>query len=154
MRTYTYDTKLSWTGQLQGTAEVADKPILNLSAPTEFKGTKGAWTPEDLLTEALESCLMMTYMHLCQDEGFAVTSYTSKARAVVAKGPRGFEFSRIEVYPDVEVPQDAERAAKILDRAHELCLVRRSLACAVEIFPAVRERAADGHCLSRAATKS
>lgn len=58
---YFYETHLYWKGRRRGLVEVAELPPVTTSAPPEFQGEPGYWTPEHLLVAALESCLMTTF---------------------------------------------------------------------------------------------
>jgi organic hydroperoxide reductase OsmC/OhrA len=52
-----------------------DKPAIELSAPVEFGGKKGVWTPEDLLVASVNSCLLTTFSYYAKKRGFDFVSY-------------------------------------------------------------------------------
>jgi len=105
-------------------------PGLEASAPVEFGGAGGSWSPETLLVAAAASCFVLTFRSVasasrldwqrleCDADGTldrrdAVTRFVAlhlRARLVVAPG------------------QDPERARRLLEKAEKACLVTRSLA--------------------------
>jgi organic hydroperoxide reductase OsmC/OhrA len=68
-----------------------------------------------------------------------VISYKSEAEGELIKEPKlGYRFIRIRIRPTLEVAVGHEsRAEQILEKAHQLCLIARSLNCPVEIEPRV-----------------
>ena len=140
MTEYHVETFLEGTGPSRGVVRLEDKLPLEVAPPPEFGGPAGVWTPEDLLVSAVETCLMMTFSHLAQRRGLQVASYQSRAVGVLVKDASGMRFSRIEVYPELRVEggdERVEQARDLLALAHEKCMVARSLAADVVLYPFV-----------------
>ena len=81
---------------------------------------------------------MITFDHLARQRGLRVHSCRSRAVGVLVKDGAGLRFTRVEVYPEVTIdggPDDVQAARELLQRAEELCLVARSLAAEVKVFP-------------------
>jgi peroxiredoxin-like protein len=131
---YFYETHLYWKGRRRGLVEVAELPPVTTSAPPEFDGEPGYWTPEHLLVAALESCLMTTFLAVAEKSKLEVVSYRSSALAKLESVEGGgLAFTRILVRPIVKLhnEQDREKARRILDKAERNCLVTRALAVPV-----------------------
>jgi peroxiredoxin-like protein len=112
-------------------------PDLEVSAPPEFAGDAGKWTPEHLLTAASASCLMATFLAFAQHSKLEVQSFTVKAFARLEKVPgEGFRFTEITLAPEIGVlADDRERAEKILRKAEKSCFVSNSLRAKVQVEP-------------------
>ncbi|MFN8614181.1 MAG: OsmC family protein [Vulcanimicrobiota bacterium] len=137
MRTYEVPTSLQWRGDLRGRAQVEGKDPLFVAAPPEFHGPQGVWTPEDLFVQALESCLMLTFASLCADEKIELVSYSSKASGRLEKTPEGLAFGWVVISPVIEARAPQPKVMELIQRAHELSMIRRSVSCQVAIYPEI-----------------
>jgi organic hydroperoxide reductase OsmC/OhrA len=90
-------------------------PPIHFSAPPEFKGELGFWTPEHFLLAAVASCFVATFY------------------AIAAASKMEFVSLQLIVYDN-----ELARAKRILEKTNEGCLIARSLACPVLIEPLVR----------------
>lgn len=140
MKTYEVPTRVSWTGERRGTAAIQGKDDLQVGAPPEFKGPAGLWSPEDLFVEALESCLMLTFVSLCQDEGIELVSYSSTASGRLEKTGDGLAFGWVVISPVIEARAGEQYLLQLIHRASELCMIRRSVSCKVAVYPEVHSR--------------
>lgn len=139
MKTYEVPTKLSWEGERRCKVVVEGKSALEIAAPPEFKGPDGVWSPEDLFVAALESCLMLTFISLCEDKGLELVSYTSTASGRLEKSPAGLSFGWVVITPIIEACGPEEETLQLIHKAGELCMVRRSVSCQVAIYPEVTQ---------------
>ena len=137
MRTYEVPTSIQWQGDLRGRAEVEGKDPLFVGAPPEFNGPQGMWNPEDLFVQALESCLMLTFVSLCQSEGIELQSYTSKASGRLEKTDRGLAFGWVVITPVIQARTSEQNVLQLIQRAHELSMIRRSVSCEVAVYPEI-----------------
>jgi organic hydroperoxide reductase OsmC/OhrA len=131
---YFYETHLYWKGRRRGLVEVAELPPVTTSAPPEFQGEPGYWTPEHLLVAALESCLMTTFLAIAEKSRLEVVSYRSSAIAKLEEaGDGGLKFTRILVRPIVKLRQDSDcgRAQRVFDKAEKSCFVSTALSVPV-----------------------
>lgn len=131
---YFYETHLYWKGRRRGLVEVAELPPVTTSAPPEFQGEPGYWTPEHLLVAALESCLMTTFLAIAEKSHLEVVSYRSSALAKLESiEGGGLGFTRILVRPIVKLhsEQDREKARRVLDKAEKNCFVSKALSVPV-----------------------
>lgn len=137
MRIYEVQTNIKWQGELRGRAEVEGKDPLFLAAPPEFQGARGLWNPEDLFVQSLESCLMLTFANLCAGEGIELISYSSKASGRLEKTEQGLAFGWVVISPLIEARAPETKVLELIQRAHELSMIRRSVACQVAIYPEI-----------------
>ena len=116
-----------------------DKSDIRVSAPPEFKGESGVWTPEDLYVAAAEVCLMTTFSALAKRSELEVASYSSEAEGLLEMTDDGHRMTKITIWPRVLVTEEAslEEAESLLHKAHERCLIAESMKTSVAIEPLV-----------------
>ncbi len=132
---WTYETSVDWKEEKTGKAHCEGKPAIEVATPPEFGGPEGIWTPEDLLTSAVESCIMASSLFFLNRGKIGFRSYKSKATGTMEKGAGGLTFSRIAVEVTVELddPAQADAAHKAVIQAEKTCPLSNSLKCPVEL---------------------
>ncbi len=137
LNSYLYEAEVAWTDKRAARVTSDDLPILRLSAPPEFSGEPGMWTPEHLLVAATASCLMATFLALAEASKLSVTSYRSKAIGRLEKvSDEGYRFTEITVVPEIEIAgEDLEKAQKVLAKAEQSCFIGNSLRASVQVEP-------------------
>ncbi|WP_131738077.1 OsmC family protein [Actinomadura roseirufa] len=149
-RTHHYEVTVTWTGDRgAGTAsyraydrehevESGDKPVIGGSSDPAFRGDPDRWNPEELLVASLSQCHMLWYLHLCSVEGVVVTAYRDTPHGtMIETEDGGGRFEEVVLRPEVLLadPGQAGRAAKLHDRAHELCFIANSVTFPVRHEP-------------------
>ena len=134
---YVYHLDMEWTRGRSGTLKVEGFPQLDVSAPPEFAGEAGVWTPEHLLVAATASCLMTTFLAIAEHSKLQVHSYRTKAYGKLEKVPEeGYRFTEINLAPIIDVaPGDVEKALRIVGKAEKNCFVTKSLRTSVRVEP-------------------
>ena len=114
-------------------------PCISFSAPPEFLGELGRWTPEHFLVAAVASCFVSTFEGMAQTSRLEFDSLRLAAEGVLTKQDSGWRFTEIRLRPAVTVRKegDHDRAVRLLEKAEKSCLIARSLQCKVALFPAV-----------------
>ena len=79
---WTYKTSADWTEGKKGTSACEGKSPIDISTPPEFGGPEGFWTPEDLLTSAVVSCLMTSTLFFADRAKIKMISYKSKIETI------------------------------------------------------------------------
>jgi len=134
--THFYETALVWQGKRRGTASSPGLPDLGFSAPPEFNGEAGLWTPEHLFVTAAETCLMATFVAIAEKSQLAVRAYSSSARGQLEWiEMQGYRFTVLEIKALIEVENEADRekALRILEKAEKGCLIARSIQSRVRV---------------------
>jgi organic hydroperoxide reductase OsmC/OhrA len=122
-----------WTSGQTGIAKSDSAPnAIHFTAPPQFGGLEGRWTPEDLLMTALASCFTTTFHAIAGYSKFEYTDLEVEAAGSVSKTDTGYCFSEIVIRPCLTIPNEEqrERAISLLHKAKALCLVSRALATA------------------------
>ncbi len=142
MQEHTFLTVLHWDSQGRGgTVSYTSYPRDHLlggigkviaipaSSAASFRGDRTKYNPEELLVASLSSCHMLSYLHLCADNGVIVTAYKDSASGTMMVDDSGAgQFIEVTLRP-VVIVRSADmvpKAEKLHDRAHELCFIANS----------------------------
>jgi organic hydroperoxide reductase OsmC/OhrA len=129
-----------WTSGQTGLAKSDSAPnAIHFTAPPQFGGVEGRWTPEDLLMTALASCFTTTFHTIAGYSEFEYTDLAVEAIGTVIKTDCGYVFRDIVVRPSLTIlsKEHRDRAISLLHRAKTLCLVSRALAAAQKFEPRI-----------------
>ncbi len=140
MADYTYEANAHWTGGRRGTVtgQGADGPV-EFSAPPEFQGDSGKWTPEHFFAAAIASCMVTTFRAIAEISRFEFAGLDVSVEAVLEKAEGGFRFTRVTVKPVLTVhsEDDRGRGLRLLDKAERACLISRSINAQITLQPTV-----------------
>ena len=138
--THLYRSSAIWTMRRRGIVSAEDVPrTINFSAPPEFQGEPGLWTPEHLLLASVATCFLATFRAMAENSRLQVVRLEVEAEGLLEKQEGGFRFTQIAVRPRLSIADvaDEERAQRMLEKAERACLITRSLSSHVELQPAV-----------------
>jgi peroxiredoxin-like protein len=108
-------------------------PCISFSAPPEFLGEPGRWTPEHFLVAAVASCFVSTFSGIAEKSGLEFGSFKLDAEGLLDNSDGIWRFTEIKLRPTVSVlkEEDRDRAIRLLEKAGKSCLIARSLQCKV-----------------------
>jgi len=109
--------------------------LVHFSAPPEFGGEPGVWTPEHFLLAAVASCFIETFKAIARASKLDFQGIEVSVDGVVEKEAGGLRFTRITIQPALIIYDDAaeELALRVLSKCERNCLVVRSLSSSVEL---------------------
>ena len=138
---YTYHASAQWHQHDRGFVELEHGAprLINFSAPPEFGGEPGLWTPEHFLLAAVSSCFIATFKAVATASKLDFQGIEVAIDGVIEKDSGGFRFTKVSLKPVVIIfaEQERERAQRLLEKAERLCLVTRSLSCTIELEPKI-----------------
>ncbi len=137
---YQYQATAVWIEHRRGLVEGESiARTINFSAPPEFGGEPGLWTPEHLLMAAVGTCFVSTFRAIAELSKVEVTALRVAVEGVLQKTEGGYRFTRVVLKPTVEAPAEhgTERILRLLSKAERACLVSRSLTSEVTLEPIV-----------------
>ena len=129
-----------WASGRTGLAKSDSAPnAIHFTAPTEFGGLEGRWTPEELLLAAIASCYTTTVHAIADAARFDFADLQVEASGTVRKAESGYNFSEIIVQPNLKIASvvDRECALSLLRRAEKLCLVSRAVGTTLKFEPRI-----------------
>ncbi len=137
---YTFASSARWTGGRQGvvTGEGVEHS-LNFSAPPEFHGEAGVWTPEHFFTAAVAACFITTFQAIAGFSKFEARSLEVSVEGRVEKIEGGFQFTRVAIRAvlGTSLESDRARGLHLLEKAEKACLISRSLRSQIVLEPEV-----------------
>ena len=125
-----------WSSGKSGLVKSDSAPnAIHFTAPLQFGGFEGRWSPEDLLLAAVAGCYTTTFRALAE-----YTDLEVEARGVVRKAESGYKFDGIVIRPTLTMSSEKEQpqACRLLEKAKQLCLISRTLSIALTYEPQVR----------------
>jgi peroxiredoxin-like protein len=135
---HAYRVSAWWTSGRTGLAKSDSAPnAIHFTAPPEFGGLEGRWTPEELLLAAVASCYTTTVRTIAGDARVDFTDLNVEASGVIRRAESGYLFAQIVLRPNLKISsaEERERALELLRRAEKLCLVSRALGTNVTFEP-------------------
>jgi organic hydroperoxide reductase OsmC/OhrA len=109
--------------------------IVNFSAPPEFGGEPGFWTPEHFLLAAVASCFIATFRAIAGASKLEFQGIEVAVEGLLEKDSAGFRFTKVILRPTAIIfdEHERDRTGRLLEKAERICLVTRSLSSAVEL---------------------
>ena len=113
---------------------------ISFSAPPEFLGEQGRWTPEHFLVAAVAGCFVSTFSGMAEKSRLEFASFNLDAEGVLGNEDGIWRFTEIKLRPVVAIMNevDRDRIISLLEKAEKSCLIARSVQCRVVLFPAVK----------------
>ena len=143
---HTYRTTARWTGRRAGEVRAEGvSEALRLSAPPEFHGEPGFWSPESLLLAAANTCLLTTLVAIAEFSKVELAGVEIGGEAHLERVPgQGYRFTEVVLRPVVTLVHEADRekAQRLLEKAEKSCIVARSLQVPLQVEPTLRVRTA------------
>jgi organic hydroperoxide reductase OsmC/OhrA len=102
---------------------------LSSAPPAEFDGPGNLWSPETLLTAAVNDCFVLGFKAIAAASKFQWTALQASTEGTLDKVEGKMRFTHFITRATLTVPAgaDAERAKKLLEKAEQICLIANSL---------------------------
>lgn len=112
---------------------------INFSAPPEFQGIAGVWSPEHFFTSAIATCFINTFQAIAAFSKFEAQGLEVSVEGEVEKGEGGYRFTRVTIRPILTIANEEhrERGLRLLEKSEKACLVSRSLQSQIILEPQV-----------------
>ena len=138
---HTYRVVAWWSSGRTGLAKTDSAPnAIHFTAPPEFGGLEGRWTPESLLLCAIAGCYTTTFRAIAEYSKFEYADLEVQVEGAIKKVESGYAFTQIVIRPNLSITNEAEhpRALKLMQKAKGLCLVARALSVEQVFEPRVQ----------------
>ena len=138
---WTYETAVDWKEGKIGKTRAAGKPTVEVATPPEFGGPENYWSPEELISSAVASCVMTSALFFFERGKIALRSYKSKATTTMGKGPAGLALTGMKITIDLKLedPAQEEAARTAVQQAKKSCPLSNALTIPVEMELTISE---------------
>jgi organic hydroperoxide reductase OsmC/OhrA len=137
---HVYEVKLA--GGPTGYATVCDAslPDLRTAPPRDFDGPGDAWSPEQLLVAAVETCFLFTLRAVAAAYKVEFRSLELSGQGKLERTGGVTRFTEITLKPVLTLPptSDRHKAELALKKSAEVCFVSASLSTPVRVEPEIR----------------
>ena len=137
---YLYRVNACSTTVRSGTVAVEEiQPAIAFSAPPEFQGEPGQWTPEHFFLASVAGCFVSTFSGIASFSKLDFLSLEVEVEGTIEKDAGGWRFTQVNVRPRLRIAQEMnrERASRLLEKAEKTCLVARSLNSRIVLEPEI-----------------
>src|ERR1700751_5767942 len=120
--THTYHVTAKWEAGRNGIVSAKEiHPTIHFSAPPEFKGETGFWTPEHFLVAAVASCFIATFYAIAAASKLEFVSLHVCVEGKLGRVEGKLQFTEIALRPTLMTAynDELERGKQILEKAHE-----------------------------------
>lgn len=102
------------------------------AAPPEFDGPGGRWSPETLIVAAVADCFVLTFRTMARASNLDWVTLECRVDGTVDRVDRVIQFTEFRVHVRLALREasfavDEAKAARVLHKAHDGCLVSNSL---------------------------
>lgn len=125
------------------------RDALTLSSDPAFVGDAELANPEQLLLAAASSCQLLSFLAITARSPIDVLAYEDEAEAIMPADTKPMRITEISLRPRISLAagSDADRARRLVDRAHDGCFIANTLNAAISIEPTIEladDQTADG----------
>ena len=106
-------TNVKWANGDRASLHAPGCPDLSLSQPLLFGGETDRWSPEELLTGAVEADVLMTFLQFIKQRQVGLRHYASHAEALLDDSPTGLQFTGITLTLTIEAETAADAEVAI-----------------------------------------
>jgi peroxiredoxin-like protein len=131
MDAHYYNVDLNWVADRKGiisSPELAQK--IEVATPPQFtNGIEGIWSPEHLLTAAVNSCFMTTFLAIADNSKLQYKNFACHAKGKLEQIEGKFLMTEVllEAELTVNTALDTEKAERILQKSEAACLISNSI---------------------------
>ncbi|HEY4618065.1 MAG TPA: OsmC family protein [Flavobacterium sp.] len=131
MENHQYNVDLKWISERKGEILSPElTQIIEVATPPQFpKGMESIWSPEHLLTAAVNSCYMTTFLAIAENSKLEFLSFECSATGKLELVEGKLLMTEIALKPVLKIAKesDKDRAERILQKSEAACLISNSI---------------------------
>jgi len=138
---HSYQVNVNWLNTRLGvltSPELTDS--LQVATPPQFpQGIEGVWSPEDLFTAAVNSCLMTTFLAIAENSNLEFEHFSSGASGKLDMVDGKYMMTEVTLVPRLTITkeEDREKALKVLQKSEAACLISNSIKSKIIFEPEI-----------------
>ena len=132
---HTYTVAASGQASDSLTIAAGELDNFSVSPPAQFGGPGDQWSPEDLLMASASSCFILSFRAITSASKFDWLSIECQSTGILDKVERSVKFTKITTTVKLVIADgiSKDKAAKLLQKAEDLCLISNSLSCSCHL---------------------
>ncbi|MFN3488080.1 MAG: OsmC family protein [Emticicia sp.] len=138
MEPHYFNVNLSWISDRKGEMSSPElEDVIEVATPPSFpKGIDGIWSPEHLLTAAVNSCFMTTFLAVAENSKLEFELFDCKAKGKLEQIEGKFLMTEVILEPTLVITKEADkdRAERILQKSEAACLISNSIKSKVSMI--------------------
>ncbi|WP_281239103.1 OsmC family protein [Flavobacterium praedii] len=142
MEAHYYNVDLNWIADRKGVISSPElQQTIEVATPPEFpKGIEGIWSPEHLLTAAVNSCFMTTFLAIAENSKLEFISFNCKSKGKLEQIDGKFLITEVILEPTLIITKesDKDRAERVLQKSEAACLVSNSIKSKIILIPTIQ----------------
>ncbi|WP_269223517.1 OsmC family protein [Flavobacterium sp. IMCC34518] len=142
MEAHYYNVDLNWIADRKGAISSPElQQTIEVATPPEFpKGIEGIWSPEHLLTAAVNSCFMTTFLAIAENSKLEFISFNCKSKGKLEQIDGKFLITEVILEPTLIITKesDKDRAERVLQKSEAACLVSNSIKSKIILIPTIQ----------------
>jgi organic hydroperoxide reductase OsmC/OhrA len=117
----------------------AGVPALPSSAPVEFGGPGGRWSPETLLVAAVADCFVLSFRAIARASRLPWAALQCDVDGTLARVDGKTKFTEFAIQASLQLPAggDADKARSLLAKAEASCLITNSMTARIHLTAVV-----------------
>lgn len=114
---------------------------LVVAPPALFDGPGDQWTPEELLTASLASCLVLSFRAICKVSKFEWLDIDVNTVGKLERVEKVTKFTEMVTTAKLVIPAggDKEQAEKLLHKAESTCFISNTMNCKIDLVCEITE---------------
>jgi peroxiredoxin-like protein len=143
MDAHYFNVDLKWLNDRKG--EISSPELaasIEVATPPPFaKGIEYIWSPEHLLTAAVNACFMTTFLAIAENSKLEFVDFTCEAKGKLEQIEGKFLMTEVNLIPKLVIKNklDQEKALRILQKSEAACLISNSIKSKVTLEPTISE---------------
>lgn len=146
MEAHYYNVDVNWSRERKGvmcSPELSKDAgtCIEVATPPEFpKGMPGIWSPEHLLTAAVSSCLMTTFLAIAENFKLEFSGFSCRSAGKLEQVDGKYMMSEVVLEPTVTIAdeKDREKALRVLQKSEAACLISNSVKAKITMNPNIQ----------------
>lgn len=141
MEAHYFNVNLNWLNDRKGEISSPElATVIEVATPPPFaKGIEFIWSPEHLLTAAVNSCFMTTFLAIAENSKLDFTDFSCEAKGKLEQIDGKFLMTEVNLFPKLILKNvlDEDKSLRILQKSEAACLISNSIKSKVTLEPAV-----------------
>ena len=105
-----------------------DYPVITCAIPKEFNGPGGGYSPEELFSLSVLTCLIATFKVFAERSKLQYTDITASGKLTIDRSSQGMpELKKLDIKFTLSGVQDQAKAKLLLGESEKYCLVSNAV---------------------------